>query len=75
MHGCAEGYSLQGVGGELAKGETEAERYGWYKLVYSLVEQQLQNKRWIPSPAILCCRLKSLQTVIHCKMQLMVLGK
>ena len=65
---------MQGVGGELAKGETEAERYGWYKLVYSLVEQQLQNKRWMSIPATFCC-LKSIQTVVHCKIQLMVLGK
>ena len=50
--GVLMGDSLQGVGGELAKGQTEADRYGWYKLVYSLVEQQLQNKRWMPSPAI-----------------------
>lgn len=35
----------QGVGGELAKGETAAQRLGWYKEVYSIVEQQLQNKR------------------------------
>ena len=63
---------MQGVGGELAKGQTEAERYGWYKLVYSLVEQQLQNKRWMSIPATFCC-LKSIQTVVHCKIQLMVL--
>ena len=37
----------QGVGGELAKGETAAQRLGWYKEVYSIVEQQLQNKRYI----------------------------
>ena len=37
--------AAQGVGGELAKGETAAQRLGWYKEVYSIVEQQLQNKR------------------------------
>ncbi|CAL5228479.1 g11621 [Coccomyxa viridis] len=34
----------KGVGGELAKGETAAQRLGWYKEVYNLVEQQLQSK-------------------------------
>ena len=37
--------AAQGVGGELAKGETAAQRLGWYKEVYNLVEQQLQSKR------------------------------
>lgn len=54
----------QGVGGELAKGDTETQRYDWYKLVYYLVEQQLDAGRCVPqSPyhheaaihLIVCC--------------------
>ena len=37
--------AAQGVGGELAKGETAAQRLGWYREVYSIVQQQLQTKR------------------------------
>jgi len=48
---------VQGVGGELAKGETAAQRFGWYKEVYSIIEQQLQAKR--------CCSLSSRSHQAH----------
>ncbi|CAL8466100.1 g5636 [Coccomyxa elongata] len=32
----------KGVGGDLAKGQTESQRMDWYKLVYYLVEQDLE---------------------------------
>ena len=38
-------FAAQGVGGELAKGETAAQRLGWYREVYSIVQKQLQSKR------------------------------
>lgn len=34
---------MQGVGGDLAKGQTETDRMDWYKLVYYLVEQNIDS--------------------------------
>jgi hypothetical protein len=37
----------QGVGGQLAQGQTEQQRMDWYKLVYYLVEQDLNSGRHV----------------------------
>ena len=50
--------AVQGVGGELAKGETAAQRLGWYQEVYTIVEQQLQNKRYY-----ICLHMLQLHTI------------
>ena len=50
--------AVQGVGGELAKGETAAQRLGWYQEVYTIVEQQLQNKRYY-----ICLDMLQLHTI------------
>ncbi len=39
---------MQGVGGDLAKGQTETQRMDWYKLVYYLVEQDLIAGTCVP---------------------------